>query len=202
VNGPSEDLRSEVRFEIDEIVAAQPNEPRNVTPQTEDRLTGILGRIADALEAEPVGEDDNPQDLLDATDEWAGLISYAVSRVYAPASPWPFGLGGWGRGPVRGLRRASELLQRPLAQAATALRANGFSVSVAFPWGASVGLSWPIPVIAPKENATATTTESPVEDPVKASSARARRRQQRLKDEAPRLKILPDPVTKTPGAGD
>jgi len=144
VNGPSEELRAQIASQLDEIALSQPNAPRSVTPETEDRLTGVLGRITAELEADPVGEDDDPQDLLDATNEWAGLLSYAISRVYAPASPWPFGLGGWGRGPVKNLRRAAAQLQNPLGRAAAATGANGFSVSVGFPWGVSVGLSWPI----------------------------------------------------------
>lgn len=142
MNGPTEELRIEIRAQVDEIVNAAP--PRTVTPEAEDRLTTIVGRITDALQADLDREDDDPQDLLDATNEWAGLLSYAVSRVYAPASPWPLGLGGWGRGPVKSMRRAAGLLQKPLARAATALGANGFSISVGFPWGVAVGLSWPL----------------------------------------------------------
>jgi hypothetical protein len=144
VNGPSEELRAQIASQLDQIASNQPNAPRNVTPETEERLTGVLGRITAELEADSVNEDDNPQTLLDATNEWAGLLSYAVSRVYAPASPWPFGLGGWGHGPVQSLRRAAVQLQNPLGRAAAALGADCFSVSVGFPWGVAVGLSWPI----------------------------------------------------------
>ena len=181
MNGPSEELRSEIRSQIDEITGTPPNALRSVTPQSEDRLTGVLTRITDALQLDAVGEGDEPGNLLDATNEWAGLLSYAVGRIYAPASPWPFGLGGWGRGPVRALQRGAELLQIPLAQAATALRANGFSVSVGFPWGVSVGLSWPIPLIAPENNAT-TSAQSRPGNP----TALARKRQ-RLLDRAMKI---------------
>lgn len=60
-------------------------------------------------------------------------------------------------------------------QAATALGANGFSVSTGFPWGVSIGLSWPIPPISPENSAIAGSTQ----DPIKASTERARKRRAR-----------------------
>lgn len=52
MNGPSEELRREIRSQIDEISVAQPNGLRNVTPQTEARLADVLSVIIGALEAD------------------------------------------------------------------------------------------------------------------------------------------------------
>jgi len=194
MNGPSEELRSQIRSRIDEIAVTLPNEPRNVTPQIEDRLAGILNDISIALGNDAVGGDDDPQNLLDATNEWAGLLSYAVSRVYAPASPWPIGLGGWGRAPVKALQRGAGQLQTPLTQAATALRANGFSVSVGFPWGVSVGLSWPIPPVSPENSAITVSTQIPATDSTHTGEHQdhtADRRRQ-MKEQMPEKFNIPD----------
>jgi hypothetical protein len=81
---------------------------------------------------------------LAAVESWASLASYAVAHFYAPTSPWPRDVAGWGKEAVEQLRSIAEKLRTALADAARFLGANSFSIGVGFPWGISVGLSWPI----------------------------------------------------------
>lgn len=83
------------------------------------------------------------RDLLAAIDAWGGLASAAVARTYAPASPWPRSVAGWGKNVTSALQRITRLLLMPLRVAATAMGASSWSIGVGFPWGISISLSWP-----------------------------------------------------------
>jgi hypothetical protein len=90
-----------------------------------------------------LGEDDPALQLLAGVNAWASLISGAVAYTYAPASPWPRRLTGWGQKIAGRLQWLTNLLLRPLAAAGRALGASSWSISLSFPWGVSVGLNWP-----------------------------------------------------------
>jgi hypothetical protein len=130
VDGPSEGLRERVASALGEV-------------SEEDQLDEILGMIEGELEGDLGAESYDEQSELAAIDAWAGLASYAVGRFYAPASPWPFRKGGWDRRAPERLRRIGERLRGPLERAARALGAVSWSISVGFPWGVSIAVSWP-----------------------------------------------------------
>lgn len=132
MDGPSESLRSELSYEFEGM-------------ESENDLEEILARIEGALLADIESNglrDQAPDDLLAAIESWAGLASAAIARFFAPASPWPRSVAGWGRRAVGRLRRIANALVPPLLQAYGAIGATSFSISVGFPWGISIGLSW------------------------------------------------------------
>jgi hypothetical protein len=107
-------------------------------------LEPLLDEIANRLEAalDTVMVDDDAQDLLAACQSWASVASYAVGGFYAPASPWPRSVAGWGKRAVAKLQRVVALLTSPLAKAQSGLNATGYSVGVSFPWGISISFDW------------------------------------------------------------
>jgi hypothetical protein len=109
--------------------------------QSEDQLDDVLGEIEGKIEAS-LGDESDPAQTLDAVFEWASVASYPIARFYAPASPWPKNVAGWGKKAVARLRRIAGLLRTALQAAAAALGAASFSIGVSFPWGISIGLSW------------------------------------------------------------
>ena len=132
MNGPSEGFREEISYQLERL-------------DSEYDLEQVLDRIETALledvETSRPGDQD-PDELLAAVDSWAGLASATVARFYAPASPWPRSVAGWSRRAVRRLRSIANTLVPPLKQACGVVGATSFSVSVGFPWGISIGLSW------------------------------------------------------------
>jgi len=142
MDGPSDKVRSSL---IEPIlgVADEPDE------EAERRLEATLDEIGGLLEGDLVPSDwaelneETAMDQLAAIDAWAALISSAVARVYAPASPWHRGVAGWAKSVAARLRWLTYLLLIPLKAVAAALGANSYSIGVSFPWGISVGLSWP-----------------------------------------------------------
>lgn len=95
MEAPDEALREDVSARLNELIGDRVERPGLIDAPTEEGLTAILGVIHTALEEQTtVSEEENPGDVLDAVNSWAGLISYAVGRVYGPSSPWPFGLAG------------------------------------------------------------------------------------------------------------
>ena len=116
----------------------------DVEAHLDDLLERVESEMASAIDAgRYVGlSPEEAEDQLAVVDAWAGLISAAVGRVYAPASPWPRHSAGWGKKIVRRLRRMALRLQAVLKPVSQALGAIGFSISVGFPWGISIGLSF------------------------------------------------------------
>ena len=139
---PSDELRVEIANALDRLteeVAAGDGKAYG-----EDQLDEILGMIEVEVEvALESGPEENEHSELAAVDAWAGLASYAVARFYAPTSPWPWHKAGWSKKAPERLRRIANRLRPPLEKAAHALGAASWSVSVGFPWGISIAVSWP-----------------------------------------------------------
>jgi hypothetical protein len=120
-----------------------------VDDSAEGRLTDALGVIETELGSDLAGgwdetlDEDAAFDLLGAIDSWASLISGAVARIYAPASPFKPGFGGWSKAIGKRLRWLTNLLLAPLRTVANVLNASSYSIGLNFPWGVSVGLNWP-----------------------------------------------------------
>lgn len=111
--------------------------------ESEDQLDKVLARIEEVIAADVELPDEDPERVIDAVAQWTSVASYAVGRFYGPASPWPRNVAGWGKKAVARLRRISGHLTGPLNAALGATGASSFSISIGFPWGISVGLSWP-----------------------------------------------------------
>jgi hypothetical protein len=107
---------------------------------SEEELEKLLAEIDGALNEDADAGD--PADDLAAIESWASLASYAAGRFYAPASPWPGNLAGWGTKAVERLRRIANTLADRLRAIVGVVGATGFSIAVAFPWGISVALNW------------------------------------------------------------
>lgn len=132
MEGPPEHFRAWVGQQIQTIL-------------TEDELDGLLSEIASAAESDVStgGDHQSGEELLAAVDAWAGLASHVMSRFYAPASPWPRNVAGWSRRALARLRRVCGALLPALTAGAKAVGASSWSISVGFPWGISIGLTWP-----------------------------------------------------------
>ncbi len=129
--GPSTEYRGEVAARLREV-------------GSEDELDGLLAEMSIEVERDvALGNQDQPaEDVLASVEAWAGMVSYVLAFYYAPASPWPFRSAGWDKRIVARVRTTARLLQGPMQAVRAAMGAASFSISVGFPWGVSVGLSW------------------------------------------------------------
>ncbi len=165
VNGPTDAFRASVYQELLGMRTQAWDDGERVTPETEEVLGDLLERILGQLQVDvqesvvvnPQPDEDQQGDVLLATrpsledaqavlvavDEWASVASYAVAWVYAPASPQPARMAGWGGKAVDMLQKIGGALRLPLKAVAVGLEADSYSVSVGFPWGVSVSLDWP-----------------------------------------------------------
>jgi len=107
-----------------------------------DEIDGNMDNSSEELDSYPELTEEQAEQQLASLDAWAALMSSAVARVYAPASPWPRRKAGWAQSMVRKLRRMAIRLQALLLPVARALKAVNFSISVGFPWGVSNGLAF------------------------------------------------------------
>jgi hypothetical protein len=141
---PSDQLREEVSQRTESSILS------NLSLQEqEQRLENLLDYIdvrinqsATDIDQLPELTESQAEDQLASIDAWVSLISYAVARVYAPASPWPLRRAGWKESLVRELRQIVKRFQSLLTPVARALRAVNFSIAVGFPWGVSIGMSF------------------------------------------------------------
>ena len=142
MDGPSDAIRVGFLNSIASVADAP-------DPEAERRLDATLNDIGALLEGdlEHGGweslDAESAMDQLAAIDAWAALISSAVARVYAPASPWHRKVAGWAKSVAARLRWLTNLLLTPLKAVASALGASSYSIGISFPWGVSVGLNWP-----------------------------------------------------------
>jgi Asp-tRNA(Asn)/Glu-tRNA(Gln) amidotransferase A subunit family amidase len=164
MNGPSDEFRAAIYEQLSAIPNVSAEGEREVTPAVEIELSGVLGLILGTVRQQVEGSEVlnrvraqadqtdggavtvseiEAQDLLLAIDEWASVASYAVEWVYAPASPSPKKMAGWGRKSIEYLRQITGVLLAPLNLVADAFQADSYSLNVGFPWGISVGLDWP-----------------------------------------------------------
>jgi hypothetical protein len=140
---PTDEFRQWVGRSLDRLtedVASKGGDTDYAEEALEEILLSIQDQASGASEAAPAGD---PFDDLAAVDAWAGLASYAVARFYAPTSPWPWHKGGWDKAAPKRLREIAEKLRPALETAARAIGAASWSISVGFPWGVSVSVSWP-----------------------------------------------------------
>ncbi len=142
MEGPSDEFRADVLESIVSVSDA-PDE------EAELRLEATLNDIGALLERDlELGgweslDAESAMDQLAAIDAWAALVSAAVARIYAPASPWRRRVAGWAKSVAARLRWLTNLLLAPLRAVAAALGASSYSIGIGFPWGVSVGLNWP-----------------------------------------------------------
>jgi hypothetical protein len=127
---PSPDFRAHVAESVERL-------------ETEEQLDELLDEIERQIDQAST-ERASPADVeYTAVLEWTSIVSYAVARYYAPASPWPWGRkAGWD--PKIGVRleKLAGAFKKPMKSVLDKTDAVSFSISVGFPWGISVGLSW------------------------------------------------------------
>ncbi|MCX5357334.1 hypothetical protein OG864_00875 [Streptomyces sp. NBC_00124] len=115
-------------------------------PDTEAGCARALERIEEALTAELKNQEFGAQDMP-AVYAWASLISFAVGRTYGPASPMRF--PGFAADVAQKVASLGVLVLRATQEIASHLGENTiFGVSVGFPWGVSVSLSFEVSVRA------------------------------------------------------
>lgn len=140
MNPPNNELRASVftqsaaiREEIGEVADAG----------LADLIEFINDQLQQEVEQNPPHDGDDPQTLAATCDAWASLVSHALAEVHAPMSPFPRNLAGWGQQAVQQVQRFANILGAPLSIAQQGLRASSYSISVGFPWGISIGFTWP-----------------------------------------------------------
>ncbi|MGM0632503.1 MAG: hypothetical protein ACQETO_04935 [Pseudomonadota bacterium] len=140
MNQPDQDFRS--------FVAEQSRALREMTDDAaesglDELLAVVLEQLQGAIQENPPESREGEPDAIAAScHAWASLVSHAVASVYAPNSPFPRNVAGWGNRAVVRLNQISSVLRTPLDVAKRLLGADSYSISVGFPWGVSVGLSW------------------------------------------------------------
>ena len=129
--GPREDFRAYMSDQAAQL-------------ETENQFDDLLGQLKDAManDLETGLDSGDGSDLLASVSAWAGLASYIASRFYAPASPWPRRVGGWGKRAVKRLQSTTGRLVPALRAAVGVLGASGFSISISFPWGIAIAINW------------------------------------------------------------
>jgi hypothetical protein len=130
MDGPSTGYREQIFAKLEAV-------------STEDELDGLLEELSTDLERDLSEVDSgNADDVLASVEAWTALISHAVAYYYAPRSPWPNPFAGWDKKVVARLRGTAGKLHGPLQNVRSAVGAQSYSISIAFPLGVSVGLSW------------------------------------------------------------
>ncbi|MEV0090427.1 hypothetical protein [Streptomyces sp. NPDC050738] len=105
-------------------------------------LQVVEAAILNSGALKPVREHEDPEDELVDVECWGALASYVVASTYAPASPMRN--GSWARSVGAALRRITKLLGVALAEVAQWLEAAEWSLTISFPWGIGVSLTWPV----------------------------------------------------------
>ena len=139
MNPPTDSLRAEV--------FARAIDSRNRTDEEADAdLAALIARINEQL-VEEIKERPPSSVSADALpaacDAWASLVSHALAQVHAPMSPFPRNRAGWGQRAIQQVQQFARILQAPLFTAQQGLGASSYSISVGFPWGVSIGFTWP-----------------------------------------------------------
>lgn len=165
MQGPTSAVRRELVERLESIENRDVNGNRFVDDQVEKSLDAVLSWLTFNFEEDlsvSVEEEYERQQeegygdlaltvrseaLADITlavvDSWASMLSYATTWVYAPFSPPPGGQAGAAPRILSRIRSYTSMMTAPATQAAALLGADGWSVSVGFPFsGVSVGLEW------------------------------------------------------------
>lgn len=127
---------------------AQVHDPEERDLEDEELAESALRLVVGEIEALHINDTRDPETideanaLVAAADEWISLASSICCRVYAPASPLPEKLLKWSRKVPEQLRQVCSLIERPVSAAARLLNASGWTLSVNFPWGASLGIGF------------------------------------------------------------
>lgn len=141
MQGPQDAIRARMAVRADHADAEEDVE--TALAEIEDLLTADLGS-----DVQPVAEGDTAARTeagwseLTALHQWAALASYACARFYAPASPWPKNLAGWGQAVATRLQRIAHAIGTRLQAVGKQLGVTSVSVSVNYPWGISLSLNW------------------------------------------------------------
>jgi hypothetical protein len=151
MEGPSVEFRQDVASRMDGVSPleiAVPNVTLAMESELENLLQEIDGRLRDDIGSSEIlrdGEFDvaNATEILAAIDAWMSLASYAIGRTYAPQSPFRGGVAGWTLDVGRRIEDLARSVRGALSSAAMGLGAESWSVSSGFPFGISVGLSFP-----------------------------------------------------------
>jgi hypothetical protein len=140
----TEDLYESTRREVEHFLAEN--------PASEEALEEVLDLISShasddlgPLARQEPGED-QAWEMLAAVDAWASLASYAFQRIYTEESMavgTPFiQFPGTKKSVMQRLQSVSSKLRPALEKACRGLGALSYSISVGFPAGVSVGISW------------------------------------------------------------
>lgn len=151
IREPTDELRARIADQAQDLGNA--GSDRRIDHDTEEAVEHLLSEIGYEAQSAltwdaPAYADDDPdrvgEQLFGSVSAWASLASYVLAAAYAPQSPLPPGLAGWGAKVQTQLQRVVQLLLAPLRTAAAFLGASTWSISVSFPWaGVQVGLGWP-----------------------------------------------------------
>jgi hypothetical protein len=130
MNGPDIEFRRSVAERIDAIQSEDALEEL-----LEDILNRVNSDISDGFDEQP------PDEILGMAEAWLSVASYALDGFYSPASRRP-DFAGWSKGAVEKLRKIADALRPPLNAVVRVLRSAAYSIGVAFPFGASISLTW------------------------------------------------------------
>lgn len=150
MNGPSDELRTDVERAIDsmerELAEVDQRVPdtsawaREVEVDVVRLLTRVLDECRRDVESDSrrgTGSTDldpeGGEDLYAAALAWAALASYTVARIYGPRSPWHHGLATLPKDTLAVLGSMAVVLTGPLRLVRAALDAQSFSIAVQFP---------------------------------------------------------------------
>ena len=136
------------KYELRQRIAEQSQQLRGLADEEAEKgLEDLLTEIQKKLETElrenpPEQQESDSAEIVSSCHAWASLASHAVAEVYAPNSPFPRNVAGWGQNAIRCLNQISATLRTPLAVAKRPIGAGFYSISVGFPWGVSISFSW------------------------------------------------------------
>lgn len=141
----AEDLYEQTREEVASFSGEHGDEGEleRVLHFIAERASEDLGATWDRPDSLSEGE---AEELLGHIDAWASLASHVTYETYVgplrEVGAARRRVAGWAKGVGSRLAEFANLLTGYLRAAMRALRAQSFSISVGFPFGISVGLSW------------------------------------------------------------
>lgn len=141
MQGPQDGIRARVSVRADHADAEEDVETALAEIEAEMMADLASDASLPAVDDLPAASDAAQSELV-ALNQWAALASYACARFYAPASPWPKSLAGWGQRVAARLQRIARALGARLQAVGRQLGVTSVSVSVNYPWGLSVSLNW------------------------------------------------------------